>query len=142
MYSYSNKIRFIGIILYLTISVDSIRAVFWFHILKNDNSSYRKSGIREGKSFEITRWVQWENNLCKHWINLKYCAEIYVVRLGDHFLCITTVELSFPHTVHFRLHSCKRHNMFKKLKKLYSYSNKIRFIGIIFKIKIIPCKRK
>ena len=30
--------------------------------------------------------------MCKHWINLKYCAEIYVVRLGDHFLCIITVN--------------------------------------------------
>jgi len=59
---------------------------------KNDNSSYCKSGIREGKTFEITRWVQWENNLCKHWINLKYSAEIYVVRLGDHFLCMITVN--------------------------------------------------
>ena len=33
--------------------------------------------------------------------------------------------------VHFRLHNCKRHKTFKKLKKMYSYSNKIRFIGII-----------
>jgi hypothetical protein len=38
MYSYSNKIRFIGIILfnflYRAISVDSMRSVFLFHILK------------------------------------------------------------------------------------------------------------
>jgi hypothetical protein len=34
--------------------------------------------------------------------------------------------------VHFRLHNCKRHKTFKKLKKtMHSYSNKIRFIGII-----------
>jgi hypothetical protein len=49
-------------------------------------------GLKEGKSFEIARWVQWENNLCKHWISLKYCAGIYVVRLGDHFLCMITVN--------------------------------------------------
>jgi hypothetical protein len=32
-------------------------------------------------------------------------------------------------------HLCKRHKTFKKLKKLYSYSNKIRFIGIILLVK-------
>ena len=43
--------------------------------------------VRKGVAFEITGWVQCENNLCKHWVHLKYCTDIHVVRLGAHFLC-------------------------------------------------------
>ena len=39
MYSYSNKIRFIGIyFIYLFISVDSMRSEFLFHILNDRNN--------------------------------------------------------------------------------------------------------
>ena len=52
--------------------------------------------IRMGVAFEITRWVQCENNLCKHWVHLKYCTDIHVVRLGDNFLCTHCKSLE-PH---------------------------------------------
>jgi hypothetical protein len=65
MYSYSNKIRFIGIILfsfsYRPISVDSMRAVFLFHIL-ND------------RKYEIN-WRRFQGNIWRH-LNFKKKTEL------------------------------------------------------------------
>jgi hypothetical protein len=59
---------------------------------------------------------------------------LIVFPICDNYSYRSWIELSFPDRgyVHFRLHNCKRHKTFKKLKKtMYFYSNKIRFIGII-----------
>jgi hypothetical protein len=69
MYSYSNKIRFIGIILfsflYHPISVDSMRSVFLFHILNdrkigNITEDYTSLclNIICNRSFFILKWCQ------------------------------------------------------------------------------------
>ncbi|KAJ8312951.1 hypothetical protein KUTeg_010324 [Tegillarca granosa] len=42
--------------------------------------------IRDSNFLEFTQWVQCDT--CAHWVHLKYCTSVRVVRLGDKFNCI------------------------------------------------------
>jgi hypothetical protein len=48
--------------------------------------------IRNGVAFEIICWVQCENNLCKHWVHLKYCTDIHVAPVTNLHLGRATTQ--------------------------------------------------
>ena len=48
---------------------------------------FTPDAIRQGSAIEFTNWAQCDNQQCKHWVHLKYCTEIRVVRRGSSFYC-------------------------------------------------------
>lgn len=45
--------------------------------------------LKDCHEFIITKWVQCDNELFKHWVHLRFCTPVSmrVIRLGDQFRC-------------------------------------------------------
>lgn len=44
--------------------------------------------IRNGVGLEFTKWVQCENENCRHWTHVKYCTKLKAVRRDTRFYCM------------------------------------------------------
>ena len=43
---------------------------------------YTPVEVRDSLAIKFTKWVQYDNQRCLHWVHLKYCTELSVIRRG------------------------------------------------------------
>ena len=48
---------------------------------------YTPKEIRESNTIKFTKWVQCDNMACRHWVHLKFCTSLSVIRKGVQFYC-------------------------------------------------------